>query len=121
MKKIISVFFVLISFVSNAYDFEVDGIYYNVVSLQDLTCAVTTGDIKYERSVAIPSKVTYNNRQLSVTEIGHGAFWNCESLTSVTIPNSVTSIRHAAFYGCNSLESVTIPNSVTSIEYKAFC
>ena len=51
----------------------------------------------------------------SVTSIENNSFYNCNSLTSVTIGNSVTSIRASAFSGCNSLTSVTIPNSVTSI------
>ena len=56
----------------------------------------------------------------SVTSIGDGAFENCTSLTSVTIPNSVTSIGGWTFKGCTSLTSVTIGNSVTSIEWYAF-
>ena len=56
----------------------------------------------------------------SVTSIGVAAFLDCSSLTSVTIPNSVTSIGALAFEGCKSLTSVTISNSVTSIGYEAF-
>ncbi len=56
----------------------------------------------------------------SVTSIGDSAFYNCSSLTSITIPNSVTSIGLYAFEGCSSLESITIPNSVTSIGSYAF-
>ena len=52
--------------------------------------------------------------------IGNSAFYNCSSLTSITIPNSVTSIGDRAFYSCDSLTSITIPNSVTSIENYAF-
>ncbi len=56
----------------------------------------------------------------SVTSIGNYAFYECTSLTSVTIPESVTSIGGDAFYGCSSLTSITIPESVTSIGYYAF-
>ena len=56
----------------------------------------------------------------SVTSIGDYAFYDCSSLTSVTIPNSVTSIGDYAFYDCSSLTSVTIPNNVTTIGKGAF-
>ena len=52
--------------------------------------------------------------------IANAAFYDCSSLTSVTIPNSVTSIGDYAFYDCSSLTSITIPNSVTSIGDNAF-
>lgn len=56
----------------------------------------------------------------SVTSIGDCAFCNCEYLTSVTIPDSVTSIGDEAFVACSCLTSVTIPDSVTSIGTSAF-
>ena len=49
-----------------------------------------------------------------------GAFSGCESLQSITIPNSVKSIGDEAFSCCGSLQSVTIPNSVMSIGAKTF-
>ena len=55
-----------------------------------------------------------------VTEIGKSAFWGCDSLTSVTIPDSVTSIGKSAFRYCTSLTSVTIPDGVTEIGDRAF-
>ena len=56
----------------------------------------------------------------SVTSIGEKAFRDCSGLTSVTIPDSVTSIGDFAFYNCDSLTSVTIPDSATSIGHQAF-
>ena len=57
----------------------------------------------------------------SVTIIGKGAFWGCNSLTSINIPNSVTTIGNWAFKYCDSLTNINIPNSVTTIEDGAFC
>ena len=56
----------------------------------------------------------------SVTTIGDSAFFCCSNLTSVTIPDSVTTIGDSAFSGCSNLTSVTIPDSVTTIGYFAF-
>jgi hypothetical protein len=49
-----------------------------------------------------------------------GAFGNCTSLTSITIPGSVTSIGNCAFFGCTGLTSITIENGVDSIGRYAF-
>ena len=56
----------------------------------------------------------------SVTTIVSGAFWDCDSLTSVTIPDGVTSIGDYAFFGCSVLASVNIPKGVTSIGEATF-
>ena len=56
----------------------------------------------------------------NVTKIGDSAFFNCSSLTSVTIPNRVTTIGDYAFDNCYRLTSITIPDSVTTIGNYAF-
>ena len=56
----------------------------------------------------------------SVTEIGDGTFWGCDSLQSIVIPDSVTEIGKEAFYGCYLLQNIVIPNSVTSIGDSTF-
>ena len=110
-----------------AYDFEVDGIYYNILSVQDKTVRVTykefsNGTYKsdYSGDVVIPEQVQYNEKLYRVTSIGNCAFFYCSSLASVTILEGVTSIGGSAFEGCSSLASVTIPESVTSIGGSAF-
>ena len=57
---------------------------------------------------------------IGITSIGGGAFYNCYSLASLTIPSSVTSIGENAFNNCYSLASLTIPSGVTSIGNNAF-
>lgn len=56
----------------------------------------------------------------SVTSIGEGAFCCCAKLTSITIPDGVKSIGNHAFAGCSALESITIPDSVLNIGNSAF-
>ena len=75
---------------------------------------------EYTGNVAIPESVEYNGNTYPVTSIGSFAFYECDGLTSVTIPNSVTSIGSSAFYYCHRMTSVTIPISVTSIGSSAF-
>lgn len=108
------------SVMANAYDFEVGGIYYNIISATDLTAEVTYGDNKYTGNVIIPSTVNYKSKDLAVITIGDRAFWRCSELTSITIPNSVIKIGESAFDDCNSLTSIIIPNSVVSIDQDAF-
>ena len=55
-----------------------------------------------------------------VTSIGGYAFYECRSLTSVTIPSGVTYIGETAFMYCSSLTSITIPSGVTTIGNYAF-
>ena len=105
---------------ANAYDFEVNGIYYNIISTSDLTVEVTNGDNKYSGEVIIPETIAYKSKVLKVTSIGEHSFGGCDGLTSIEIPNSVTSIRYYAFYDCSILTNVTIGNSVTSIGEGAF-
>ena len=89
---------------------------YLLLIFDKATKTITGVTDKNIKTINIPNEID----GVAVTTIGKKAFFNCSSLTSVTIPNSVTTIGDGAFYGCSSLTSVTIPNSVTTIGISAF-
>ncbi len=115
-----------------AYTLSEDKTYYIVSGIG--TCTDT--------DIIIPS--TYDTKP--VTTIGGSAFYNCRSITSITIPDNVTSIDNMAFAYCSTtsnlsitfgensklssignfvfsgcrIESIEIPDSVTSIGHQAF-
>ena len=117
---------------ANAYDFEADGVYYNILSMEDLTVEVTyksCNQIDYNEfeyisdycgDIVIPSAVTIQSKTLTVTSIGHHAFNDCKELTGVTVSNSVTNLGDYAFSGCGELTTIIIGNSVTNIGRSAF-
>ncbi|MGM9841359.1 MAG: leucine-rich repeat domain-containing protein [Candidatus Limisoma sp.] len=113
---------ILMPILSYAYDFEVDGIYYNI-NPDGETVSVTyreEEESSYSGDVVIPSEVTYDGKTYSVTEIGKLAFGFCEGQISVIIPNSVTKIGNFAFLASKSMKSIIIPDSVTIIGESAF-
>ena len=119
MKIIKSLSFILLSLAgmtAGAQTFEVDGINYNVLSVEEGTAEVTRGACSGE--VVIPAEVSHAGTTYRVTTIGDEAFYYCYALTSVSMP-SVTTIGDEAFYGCYALTSVSMP-SVTTIGDWAF-
>ena len=96
---------------ANAYDFEVDGIYYNRTSSNtvEVTYKIISDNYdndKYSGTIVIPNHVTYNSVNYNVTSIGDSAFYYC-NIQEVTIPESVTSIGVAAFKNIKGALKVT--------------
>lgn len=55
-----------------------------------------------------------------IAAISAYAFYDCDLLESVVIPDSITQIPERAFYGCSALASVSLPDSLTEIGNGAF-
>ena len=56
----------------------------------------------------------------SVVSIGAGAFEGCRALSDIIIPAKITAIKDRTFLQCNNLTSIIIPNNVTSLGYQVF-
>ena len=130
MKKLfLASFFALLSICANAYDFEADGICYNITG--DNTVEVTSNSNgEYAGDIVIPNTVIYDSKEYGVTSIGDAAFYGCSGLTSIIVAsgNSVYDSRN----NCNAIiktsdnslvsgcKNTVIPASVTSIGDYAF-
>lgn len=100
---------------ASAYDFEYDGLYYDVVSLQDMTCALTKGTDEYKGTVVIPAEVEYNNRKFKVTAVNGDPLSKVENLT---IPNTINEIYLNSYYlGKLTIQDGEIALQITSGGY----
>lgn len=72
-------------------------------------------DQAYYRSTALKNV----SLPAGITEIGQFSFAR-SSLTSISIPENVVKIGYGAFYHCDYLEEVNIPDTVQTVEPKAF-
>lgn len=74
-----------------------------------------SGDKRGLTSFDVPAEVDGK----PVKEIGYEAFFECNKLTRVTLPDSIGKIGERAFARC-SFSQFTIPDGVTEIGYGAF-
>lgn len=124
-KPLITLIIAACALSGSAHDFEVDGIYYNIINGNEASVTYRGTSYfqysnEYTGDVTIPATVTYSGATFSVTAIEEWAFSNCINMTDITIPNTVTSIVNYVFVGCSGLTSVNIPNSVEAIGSGAF-
>jgi len=151
MKKLFLILLLLaICQFTFSYDFKVNGLCYDVISLTNKTCGVTytsengqfSGRSMYSGDIIIPRTINYNGSTFTVTHICEyafekstitsviigscvkyidlHAFYECENLRKVEMPNGVIEIGHLAFYGCENLEYINIPKSIETIGNAVF-
>lgn len=56
----------------------------------------------------------------TITDIGEGAFENAEHLQNISLPQSLTTIGSSAFSNCKSLQKVILPKGITSLNHHDF-
>ncbi len=97
-----------------AYDFEVNGIYYDIlpdsnsVKVTSKVDKITNQRMDYKGDIVIPEIVDYRGKTYFVTEISRYAFDRCTELTSVSIPKGVREIGRYTFANCSNLQTISI-------------
>ena len=66
----------------------------------------------YEGDIIIPETVVLNEVTYRVTSIGERAFFRCDLLNFITIPNSVMSIGKRAFSRCKELDFIRFGGTI---------
>ncbi|MBP5430686.1 leucine-rich repeat domain-containing protein [Ruminococcus sp.] len=92
---------------------EMNGLMYSV---HDGEAAVTgyTGEPEY---VNIPDFFGC----YPVTELRDNAFYMCETLRGIILPDTVAMIGHHCFYACDMLEAIRLPEGLEEIGEGCFC
>ncbi len=93
-------------------------LYYNEKILKEFNVpkSITEiGDFAF-RDINISKVILHDG----ITKLGKLAFYNCEYLTSISIPENVSYIGASAFQGCKCLTSVSVPENVSYIGESCF-
>lgn len=102
----------------NKYDLEVDGIFYRITSIDNLTLRVVGGENVYSGEIIIPNVIDYRGKEFKVTAIDDECFRN-SSVTDVKLGNNISSIGRYAFYG-SSIKEMVIPSAVKTLHEHSF-
>lgn len=97
--------------------FMYDGLMYG---LKDGEAFVAVQKEYISGDIEIPSAVQFNGVSYNVTGIGDKAFFGCENITGIVLPEGIKTIGRSAFYSCISIKEIVLPNSLTTIEAYAF-
>lgn len=103
---------------------EYNGLYY-IVDANNLNASVVqhpAGAGGYDPlvNIVVPEKINVYDGSFTVEIIGKNAFYGCEEIKTVSLPNTIVSLDEYAFAYCKALTTITIPENVESIGDWAF-
>lgn len=81
-----------------ADDVKIGGISYTLDS--EAMTATVARNADASGNVVIPESVEHGGKRYAVKSIGSRAFWDCDGITSMTLPESINSIGEIAFWSC---------------------
>lgn len=109
---------------SYSKSFEIDGIYYSILSNEAKTVVVKSWDKSSNSDksgeIIIPNSVIYDNNLYTVVGIGGFAFSSNHQMTSIVLPNGIKEIDDHAFSSCSNLTQILLPDSLERIGSGAF-
>ena len=121
IKQLLTTIAVLLcSVVVNAYDFEIDGIRYDIISFTDLTVKASSVSEAITSELSIPSKVQFSGKELTVIEIGDEFAISNTTISSLTVNDGVTYIGERAFKNCINLTTINIAQTIKQIGAECF-
>jgi hypothetical protein len=105
----------------SAYDFEVDGVYYDQINPNSVGITYKDASFNsYSGDVVIPDTITVNGNNYKVSCVKKNAFRGSTGLTSVILPSTVDNIQENAFRGCENLTTVEYTSLIGSLGRCAF-
>ena len=124
MKKLLLLFVMMLTATITAWadvEVEVDGLRFSVStgSIPVTAKVIAPAEGVYTGEITIPSSINYNGEDITVDFINSDAFANA-TITKVTIPNTVYFIGAQAFYHCENLSEITLPEGLREISVSAF-
>ena len=109
----------LLSFIPvSGYDFEYEGLAYNILSTADLTVRWVDVVDDSMTEVVIPEQVEYRGRKLTVTEL-RSYVELPPKITKISVPETVESLPYQRFCYGSGLTEVILPSGITEIP--AYC
>ena len=99
-------------------DTLIEGIYYAITSEDSATCKVI--GLTDWNNLYIREKVLVKGKEYAVTEIADTAFKGFDKVESVNLPKELKAIGEQAFFGCQSLVTVTLPEGFTHLGHACF-
>jgi len=97
-----------------------DAVCYNLPYLERVTIldgATEIGNNAF-KSCGMLKEVSFPPTTLR--KIGYNAFWGCNELTSLSLPDGLNTIDYSAFWGCSGVTSISMPSSLSNIAQNAF-
>ena len=110
---------------AQAYDIHVASGFYNFSGPSQRSVYLTYASLQdnldaYSGDVVIPATITYNGKEIPVKGVGDHALFNCQRVTSVTLPEGVTYILDQAFSHCYAMQSLSLPSTLEMVNDYAF-